>query len=234
MHSLAYDDGQGNGNGNFTDTFLGDDDDADQDSFLKEQNLEESLDESDEDNQGLPFAPYVSPPRNNPSRSEIFQIDIESANLNKFASKILDDNMQTIMSCSSQIEQIVMIVDLLKPNGKNNPFATWEQIGDLFKLSRGAVASHYARGLEEGEVGNIQLLSDDEINILIEEIFESMSNGSPLTYDDITFFIKERFDKSINKSALYKLIHRIPQLKSVEGQPMDSLSISWSPEEIYA
>ena len=45
-----------------------------------------------------------------------------------------------------------------------------------------------------------------------------------MTYDDISFFIKERFDKEMQQSALYKLIQRISQLKSVEGEPMDSLA----------
>lgn len=67
---------------------------------------------------------------------------------------------------------------------------------------------------------------------MIEEIYNAFSNGPPMTYDDISFFIKERFDKSIEQSALYKLIQRIPQLKSVEGEPMDSLRIECSYQEI--
>ena len=159
-------------------------------------------------------------------------LDIESAHLSIEADSILKENIEGINNCSTMREQICVTVNLLRPNGNNNLFATWEQIGKLFKLSRGAVASHYARGIECGEVGNIQQLSDEEINLMIEEIYNAFSNGSPMTYDDISFFIKERFDKSIEQSALYKLIQRIPQLKSVEGEPMDSLRIEYSCQEI--
>lgn len=208
------------------------DDDGDQNFFLFSQSIEENLDESSSEDDGLPFAPYVSPPRNTPDRGDPMEPDIESANLSQEAESLLRDHAEEIMNCTTLREQIVLSTDLLRPTGKVNPLATWEQLGKLFKLSRGAVASHYARGIENGDVGNIQLLKDEEINIMIEEIYNAYSNGTPLTYDDISFFIKERFDKEIQQSALYKLIKRIPQLKSVEGEPMDSLRISCSCEDI--
>lgn len=208
-----------------------DDDDGEQNFFLFSKNIEENLDESSSENDGLSFAPYVSPPRNTPERCDPIEPDFESAHLSQEAESLLRGN-EEIMKCTSLREQIVLSVDLLRPTGKVNALATWEQLGKLFKLSRGAVASHYARGIENGDVGNIQLLKDEEINIMIEEIYKAYSNGTPMTYDDISFFIKERFDKEMQQSALYKLIQRISQLKSVEGEPMDSLRISCSCEDI--
>lgn len=93
--------------------------------FLFSKNIEENLDESSSENDGLPFAPYVSPPRNTPERCDPIEPDIESAHLSQEAESLLRGH-EEIMKCTSLREQIVLSVDLLRPNGKDNALATWE------------------------------------------------------------------------------------------------------------
>lgn len=124
-----------------------------------------------------------------------------------------------------------MIVNILRPND-GKPLASWDEIGRMFYLTKGAVRTHYIRGIETREVGRTSTLCDSEINMIINFIYEQFNAGVPVTYDDVEYFIEEKTDKVLLQSTLYKLIKRIKQLKQVDGHPMDSKRTFCPPEAI--
>lgn len=55
--------------------------------------------------------------------------------------------------------------------GYINPLASFEKIASVFNLTRGAIVSHYKRGLEIRECGRPNILSDAQINTLIDFVY---------------------------------------------------------------
>lgn len=89
-------------------------------------------------------------------------------------------------------KQICFIVDLLRPNGNFHPLASFSEIGKIFHLSKGAISSHYSRGIDYKDTGRSNGLTDEQINEVIEFAYNEFSKNSPLTYDAILHFVKKK------------------------------------------
>ena len=189
-----------------------------------------STEEDDEEEEAPMFEKYTTSPRQTEERIPAVKLDYS-----QLPSSAVDElaKYQThIDACKTQREQIVKVVDILRPSGNHNALASWTAIGKVFHLSKGAVNSNYSRGIEATEVGRISFLDDEEINILIEFVIMQFHTGPPPTYDVLIEFIKNQFNKSIMSSTLYKLIKKIPQLKPVTGTPMESERVLCDPDSI--
>lgn len=203
--------------------------DQDHDFFLEAATNGTLLDEEEEDNDGWSFKPFVSP-----DRQTIERLDAVELRINLLRPKLLSaikKYLPKINKCKTKREQIVMTVNILRPND-GKPLASWDEIGRMFYLTKGAVRTHYIRGIETREVGRTSTLCDSEINMIINFIYEQFNAGVPVTYDDVEYFIEEKTDKVLQQSTLYKLIKRIKQLKQVDGHPMDSKRTFCPPEAI--
>ena len=173
---------------------------------------------------------YTSSARQTEER--IPPVELDYSQLPLSAVDELRKHQAQIDACHTQREQIVTVVDILRPSGNHEALASWAAIGKVFHLSKGAVNSNYSRGIEANEVGRLPFLSDEEINTLIEFVAMQFHVGPPPTYDVLAEYIKTQFDKSIMSSTLYKLIKKIPQIKPVTGTPMESERVLCDPESI--
>ena len=140
--------------------------------------------------------------------------------------------MEELKSCSTLREQICFIVDLLRPNGNSNALASFSEIGTIFHLAKGTISSHIKRGVEKKECGNNSLLNDEQICLLIDFVYDEYLQKNPVTYDYILNFIYTKFEKVMLIKTLYKLIQRIPQLKTVNGKKMESDRVNCDPDLI--
>lgn len=210
----------------------------------KDQNYEERIDElqvtpagkedldEEEDSDYCPiYSGYTSPKRLTISRVEV-ETNIDLDKLPKEAANIIHENMEFIKSLSSLREQICYVMDLLRPNGNQNALVSFSQIGTMFHLSKGAISSHYRREITKSECGNINKLNDQQINLLIDFAYEEYLNKNPVTYDYMLNFIYCQFNIVMLIKTLYKLIQRIPQLKTVDGRKMESDRVYCDPELI--
>ena len=198
-------------------------------SIQKEYNDDDVEEEQDD------YAPisieYKSPPRNTWEQIEPMN-SFDLQNLHDDVSSIVEQNIETLQSFRSQREQICFIIDLLRPNGNDNPLATFDQIGSIFHLSRGAIKSHYKRGIINKECGRKSLLSDEQINLIIDFVYEGFIDKCPVTYDMILLFLQYQFGISLFIKTLYKIVQRIPMLKTVNGVKMEEERVLCDPELI--
>ena len=91
-------------------------------------------------------------------------------------------------------EQICFIVDLLRLNDNFHPLASFCEIGKIFHLSKGAISSHYSRGIDYKDIGRSNSLTDEQINEMIEFVCNEFSKNLPVSFDIILHFVKERFN----------------------------------------
>lgn len=85
-----------------------------------------------------------------------------------------------------------------------NLLATYDQISSIFHLSKGAIISHYKRGLEIKECGRENSLNDEKINNIIDKC--------PETYDMILSFLQYQFGITFLIKTRYKIIKKNLQL----------------------
>mgnify|MGYP001073320023 FL=1 len=139
---------------------------ADIDQIQNPTNCEEiSCDSFDGDNDGKDrdFFPtileYTSPTKSTWSRLERYT-NLNFSNLPPAAAALANENIETLMSFETLREQICFLIDLLRPTGNVNPLVSFEKIASVFNLTRGAIVSHYKRGLEIRECSRPNILSD--------------------------------------------------------------------------
>ncbi len=187
--------------------------------------------ESDDEVWGdVPFYMYNSPERKPISRSEAVST-FNLGQLSAEASEIFDANKNEVLTLKTFREQIIYTVHLLRPENQP-PLASFSQIGSIFGVKKGTIASHLSRGIEVNEQGRPRELTDSEINEIISFVYEKYFSKDPATFESILFFIKDRFDKDIIIKTLYGQLSRLPQLKTLEGVPMEDNRVNCSIESI--
>ena len=132
----------------------------------------------------------------------------------------MSGHIDEIIKCDTLRSQIVFVTDLLRPDGLE-AMATFGEIGAFFGLSKGAISSHYKRGVDEGENGRPSTLTDDQINVVIDYVYQRFYDKSPVTFDGLLIFIKDEFGIDMLIKTLYSLVSRIPHLRALEGIPME-------------
>lgn len=93
-----------------------------------------------------------------------------------------------------------------------NLLATYDQISSIFHLSKGAIISHYKRGLEIKECGRENSLNDEKINNIIDFVYGSFIDKCPETYDMILSFLQYQFGITFLIKTRYKIIKKNLQL----------------------
>ena len=74
--------------------------------------------------------------------------------------------------------------------------------------------------------------TENEINEVISFVYQKYLEKNPATFESILYFLKERFDKDMIMKTLYGQLSRLPQLKSLDGVPMESDRVKCSKESI--
>lgn len=65
------------------------------------------------------------------------------------------------------------------------------------------------------------MLTDNEINEIINLIHENYFANVPVNYDSIIYFLKDRLQKEINIKSSYGQSPRASQIKSIDAYPME-------------
>lgn len=189
------------------------------------------INENEEENdQELDFTPYKSPERKIVPRAPSIKT-FNPSKLNERAIAIFRENEQHLLSLPTLRSQIIETTDLLRPKNES-PLASFSQISTIFNIQKGTLCSHYSRGIEENDTGRPPVLSDDEINEIISFVYEKYFSHEPATYESILYFLKERFDKDVIIKTLYGQLSRVPQLKCLDGVPMESDRVNCSIQAI--
>lgn len=178
--------------------------------------IEEEDSNDDADN---PFVLYSSPKRIPVTRSPPIT-KFEFSYLKPNALSKLLPNVEELLSKQSLRSQIIYLVDLLRPSD-SEPLASYNEIAKVFGMEKGTIYSHYKKGEEIVDSGRQPVLTDNEINEIINLIHENYFAKVPVTYDSIVYFLKDRFQKEINIKTLYGQLSRVPQIKSIDADPME-------------
>ena len=191
--------------------------------------------EEEEDSETSEFRshdPYRSPPRTKADRAGPIS-NFNTSALKTKAAALVSGHIDEIIKCDTLRSQIVFVTDLLRPDGLE-AMATFGEIGAFFGLSKGAISSHYKRGVDEGENGRPSTLTDDQINVVIDYVYQRFYDKSPVTFDGLLIFIKDEFGIDMLIKTLYSLVSRIPHLRALEGIPMETERIECPIELIEA
>ena len=91
-------------------------------------------------------------------------------------------------------------------------------IGKLFGISKGAITTYKNR---KGEIrrllpGRTRKLSDEDMQIVIEQIVNLFDQNDPPTLDTLIDIIYNELEISIKYDTLYRTIKRLTKVKFIE------------------
>ena len=137
--------------------------------------IEEEDSNDDGDN---PFVLYSSPKRIPVTRSPpITKFEFSSLKLNALSALL--PNIEELLSKQSLRSQIIFIVDLLRPSD-SEPLASYNEIAKVFGMEKGTIYSHYKKGEEVVDSGRQPVLTDNEVNEIINLVHENYFAKVPM------------------------------------------------------
>jgi hypothetical protein len=112
----------------------------------------------------------------------------------------------------------------------------YRTIATIFGTSSGALAkfeeayAQYQNGF--GPTGRPSILSDAQVDQLIERIHECFGQHRPLSMHELRDYIRTTFQKDMTANTLYHLLRRDPRVRSVHGVPCEDRRLEVPPGEI--
>ena len=186
--------------------------------------------ESDEEDEDISFTQYHSPERMNNKRSSPTK-QLNYSALNQNAARIIKEQEDDLISCPSFRSQVHKVNEILHPNGQES-LASFSQMANFLNVQKGTFYTHLKRGEDVADTGRPSELTENEINEVISFVYQKYLEKNPATFESILYFLKERFDKDMIMKTLYGQLSRLPQLKSLDGVPMESDRVKCSKESI--
>ena len=115
---------------------------------------------------------------------------------------------------------------------------SYQTIADFFQITKSTVQYHLKRpssivsGCTIGAIGRPPLLDGEQLDAVLKFISSRFAQRSPATYDEIRRYIKQKFALIVDVACLRHFLCRVPQIKSVEGRPMEDSRVFVRQEEI--
>jgi hypothetical protein len=99
---------------------------------------------------------------------------------------------------------------------------SYQAIGRMFGVSKGAIESHERRSLCDSETpGRQGLLTVDERYEICAMIEQRFADGVPMNSSDVADQIEIRYGKTLAMDTLRHIIRHIPGLKAIRGRLME-------------
>lgn len=107
------------------------------------------------------------------------------------------------------------------------------KLAQLFNISKAAVERHLLQhSKNEVKIGRPKLLTQEEHNSILQFINDQIENFRPTTYQSISDFLFQNFEKNYNMQSLRCYLKNSRDLKIVQGIPLESQRALVKSEEI--
>jgi hypothetical protein len=108
----------------------------------------------------------------------------------------------------------------------NRPVCPYRIIGYFLGVNPGTVKKHWdqfhKRGNVVGDAGRPGLLTEEMMNVVVNEILRTYQSHEAVALFQVRAFIRQTWGLDIKQDTLWHILHADGRIKAVEGKPMDS------------
>jgi hypothetical protein len=143
-----------------------------------------------------------------------------------------------LKDCACTREAVWRCCCFFREEGRFDPPIFFKKIGELLRLDRKTVWKHWNSfqkfGLKMGESGRPSILSDAQVNSLVQYALERFYAMEPVTMVRLSWFVRTVLRTDVEPDTLRKIVQRDGRIKTCHGHPMEQERVQVQQEDLVA